>query len=71
MNATEAALLAREHLRIVPGIFPNISFETIGIHIIDGGYQVECKVYSAIKSKPVRYVVSIRGNTVLSISGVD
>ena len=31
MNATEAALLVREHLRIVPGIFPNISFETIGI----------------------------------------
>jgi len=71
MNATEAALLAREHLSKLPEILPDQLFETKRIHLIDGGYQVECKVYSAAEHSVVPYVVAMHGGTIISIGGSE
>jgi hypothetical protein len=71
MNATEAALIARDHFYGVPGMYPDIGFESASIASIDEDWYVKCRVFSLLTSKMVGYRVIIRDEKVQSIEEVE
>jgi hypothetical protein len=67
MNATEAALMAREHLCRVPGMHPYLGFEVIDTSRFDfKEWEIECSVFSTLTSKMVKYLVVISDDKVQS-----
>jgi len=67
MDATEAALMAREHLYRVPGMQPYLGFEIINISHLDWNeWEIECRVFSTRTSKMVKYLVVIQDDKVRS-----
>ena len=72
MNATEAALIARDHFYGVPGMLPDLGFEIINITHLDWNeWEIECKVFSLLTSKIMKYRVIILDDKVQSIEEVD
>ena len=67
MNATEAAQMARDHFYGVPGMLPDLGFETAAIYQVNDTWVVDGSVFSLFTSKMVDYTVRISGNTVTSI----
>ena len=68
MNATEAALMVREHFYGVCGTLPDIGFEKVGISRYDfSEWEVECKVFDMLTSMMVSYLVVISDDEVKSI----
>jgi hypothetical protein len=68
MNATEAAQMARDHFYGVPGMLPDLGFETINIFHLDWNeWEVECSVFSLLTSKMTKYRVIISDDKVESI----
>lgn len=71
MDSTEAALMAREHFYGVPGMQPDLGFETIDISRFDfKEWEVECRVFSMLASKMVKYLVVISDDKVQSSRGL-
>ena len=67
MNATEAALIARDHFYGVPGMHPDLGFETINIaHLDCNEWEIECLVFSMLTSKMIKYLVIISDDKVRS-----
>ena len=71
MNATEAAQMAREHFYGVPGMLPDLGFESGNISNIIDVWIVGCSVFSILTSKMVEYRVLISNNKVQFIERVD
>jgi hypothetical protein len=72
MDATEAALMVREYLCGVPGILPDIGFETGDISRFDfKEWEIECRVFSMLASKMVGYRVVIHDDKVEAIKRID
>ena len=68
MNATEAALLVREHFCGVCGTVPDIGFETVNIFHLDfSDWEIDCKVFDMLTSMMVSYRVVISDDKVESI----
>jgi len=68
MNATEAALMVRDHFYGVCGALPDIGFETGNISRYDfSEWEVECNVFDMLTSTMVSYIVIISDDKVKSI----
>ena len=68
MNSTEATLLVSEHLYGVPGILPDIGFETVNIFHLDfSDWEIDCKVFDMLTSRMVSYRVVISDDQVESM----
>ena len=70
MDATEAALIARDHFYGVPGMHPDLGFESGNISNIIDVSIVDCSVFSMLTSKMVEYRVLISNNKVQTIEEV-
>ena len=72
MDATEAALLAREHLNDVHDINPDMGFETTDITQFDfKEWAIECRVFSASNGGMVDYLVIISDDKVQTAREID
>lgn len=66
MNATEAEQIARDHFYGVPGMLPDLGFETDTSQFDFKEWEVECMVFSMIDSKMIKYLVIISDDKVQS-----
>lgn len=71
MNSTEAAQMARDHFYGVPGMHPDLGFDTSRINRVDDDLIVDCHVFSLLRSKMARYRVIISNDKVQSIEEVE
>ncbi len=71
MNATEAALIARDHFYGVPGMHPDLGFEISRIHRVNDDLIVDCRVFSLLASKRIAYRVNISDDKIQSIEEVE
>lgn len=68
MDATGAALMAREYFLGVSGVHVDMGFETLDISRFDfKEWEVRCRVFSVISSQMVEFRVVISGDQVISV----
>ena len=71
MDATEAEQMARDHFYGVPGMHPDLGFETVGVVHNNNTWRVICRVFSLLTSKRIEYRVNISDDKVQSIEEVE
>lgn len=68
MDATGAALIAREYFLGVSGVHLDMGFETLDISRFDfKEWEVRCRVFSVIASRMIEFRVVISGDRVSSV----